>query len=92
MKTLIHDDHLERADPRALMAENELLRLMALVGELSDRRDHLRNELSGVEQLLAQARARKSGLMHRVQDLGGQLPTWSLNELNQTQNQEMEVK
>jgi hypothetical protein len=58
------------------------------MGELSERREQLRGELANIDQLLHQARIQKHGLIQRVQELGGRLPTWELSELNLTREAE----
>lgn len=64
------------AKQTALAAEMDLLRHLALEGELSLRRDQLQAEHAAVSQRLAQARQQRQGLVEAVQAAGGKLPSW----------------
>ncbi len=86
------NNHPPLSDPAAAEAENDLLRHLALMGELSERRELLRSELAGVEHLLGQARQHRASLVQRVQQQGGQLPTWDLRSLSSSQDSGLEVK
>ncbi len=62
------------------VAEFNLLNHLALMGELADRRDALQNELGVVTQMFQQARQRKQELIQEVQEAGGLLPRWPLDD------------
>lgn len=69
---------LEAASPMVEEVERNLLRLLAMIGELSERREQMRSDLAGLDQLLVHARKQKADLIQQVQDLGGNLPSWQL--------------
>ena len=68
----------EAVSPPVQEAERNLLRMLAMIGELSERREQMRNDLAGLDQLLVHARKQKTDLIQQVQDLGGNLPSWQL--------------
>lgn len=64
------------------VTERALLSHLALIGELAERREQLRNDVLMLDQLLAQARQRRAVLVQQVQAMGGRLPTWDLRDLS----------
>lgn len=57
-----------------------LLRHLALIGELCERREHLLAELASIEQILSRERLRKAELVQQILSLGGQLPSWPISQ------------
>lgn len=55
--------------------EQALMRHLAFMGELADRRETLQAELNGVLQLFQQARHRRLELLQAIHTTGGTLPT-----------------
>jgi hypothetical protein len=67
-----------REEPVHARASHDLLRHLALIGELCERREQLSSQLETVDRLLAQARHQKPLLVKRLEELGGALPVWEL--------------
>lgn len=65
-------------DPARARAEADLLRHLALIGELCERRESLAGQLAALDKVLAQARHQKPVLIRRLEELGGALPSWEL--------------